>query len=99
MARKSGCGPLAGLVAVGVVFAVIHSQGHTEVAVLAAVVLAVVLLLGARPRKCQVCGGALQKKALKWKDGARTIVVCPSCSRRLQSKVSRAAVDKMFPKR
>jgi len=99
MAKRNGFGLVGSLVVVGVVYGVLVASEHQSFALPAAAAVGLLLLLASRPRKCQACGGVITKGAMRWKVNGRALVVCPACSRRLQSKASKDGLDKLFAKR
>jgi hypothetical protein len=69
-------------------------QSPLLAALLGAGVLAVAALViyGMRPRRCDVCGNALQRKTYEWTIEGEKKRVCPHCNRSLAAKQSKAAM-------
>jgi hypothetical protein len=96
MARKNGCGPLVILGLVGLAIYAASSGLSVGAWIAIGVVVLVLAAVAASPKKCQLCGSAIQKKSYKINDGSRTLVVCASCGRKAQSRISKNAVDGLF---
>ena|SRR4028119_1062903 len=69
-------------------------QSPLLAALLGAAVLAIAALAiyGLRPRRCDVCGNALQRKSYEWTIQDVKKKVCPHCNRSLSAKQSKAAM-------
>jgi hypothetical protein len=46
-------------------------------------------------KNCGVCGGPIARTARKWTVNGKKVKACASCSRRLQNKASKEAVDRL----
>ncbi len=55
-------------------------------------VVAALVIYGMRPRRCEVCGNALQRKSYEWTIQNEKKLVCPHCNRTLAAKQSKQAM-------
>jgi hypothetical protein len=97
MARRSsstGCGALIGL---GLIVGAIALFKDHPVGIGIAVVVVITLFVVANiQKKCDLCGNLIKKSSYTWEIEGESKRVCPNCNRRLESRKSQAAVNKVF---
>lgn len=60
------------------------------------VVIIIVQLLARKPSHCDICGNDIKRSYHRWTVNGKKVVACPNCNRRLESKSSKDAVNRLL---